>query len=215
MIRIKQLSKSFQDILALQDVNLEIPKGGTVVIQGPSGSGKSTLLRLIAGLEIPDRGQILLDDQLASSPEFLLPPHQREVGMLFQNNALWPHMNVYQNIAFGLKGLERDQSAERTQQIMGAMEILELAKRFPNTLSGGQARRVALARTVVTQPKILLLDEPLVNLNPELTSSLLGQILGYAHKSETTLIYVTHDPDERTRLPGDTYTMIEGQLHAD
>jgi ABC-type Fe3+/spermidine/putrescine transport system ATPase subunit len=214
MIHIKQLSKRFAHINALQDVNLDVAAGCTAVIQGPSGSGKSTLLRLVAGLEIPDEGQIDLHGQLASTPGFLLPPYQRHLGMLFQTNALWPHMNIYQNIAFGLNGLDKRQIVERTQQMMAAMEIPELAKRFPSQLSGGQARRVALARTLVTQPKILLLDEPLINLNPELKIRLLEWIIGYAQNNKATMLYVTHDPVEALRIPAERYTIIEGQLHA-
>jgi iron(III) transport system ATP-binding protein len=214
MIQIEHLSKYFGTVVALQDVNLGVPTGSTAVIQGPSGSGKSTLLRLVAGLDIPDEGQIHLHGQPASSTRIFLPPYQRQVGMLFQSNALWPHMNVYQNIAFGLKGLGKSQVADRTQQIMCDLGIPELASRFPSQLSGGQARRVALARTMVTQPKILLLDEPLINLNPELKTRLLEWLIDYTQINQTTMLYVTHDPGEALRIPGENYTLIEGQLHA-
>lgn len=213
MITITAISKFFGEITALENINLEINEGDAVVIRGPSGSGKSTLLRLIAGLEIPDEGEIWLHGQLASTPQGVTPPHQRRVGMLFQRNALWPHLTVYQNVTFGLKGLPKDEIVEKAQKIMTKLKVSDLVDRFPGKLSGGQARRAALARTLVTEPEILLLDEPLTNLDPGLKEELLSILVDYAHDAKYAIIYVTHNQAEQENIPGQKYSIIGGRLH--
>ena len=134
--------------------------------------------------------------------------------MVFQSYAIWPHMNVFQNIAFGLKGSAGADIAHQVQLMLADMHIPDLGKRFPGQLSGGQARRVALARTLITKPKILLLDEPLININPDLKADLLAMLLDYAQSNDTTMLYVTHDPQESERIAGDQYTIIQGEIYA-
>jgi iron(III) transport system ATP-binding protein len=190
------VTKRYHDVLALDDVSLEVPDGDRLAIEGPSGSGKSTLLRLIAGLDLPDTGEVYLADRLASRSGWGLEPHRREVGFVFQSAALWPHMTVRQNVLFGLKRWPRPEAERRVEALLGQMWLGHLGRRYPDEVSGGEARRVALARTLAPRPRHLLLDEPLASLDPELKNELLALILSYARDRGGTLLYVTHDRAE-------------------
>ncbi|MBN1246060.1 MAG: ABC transporter ATP-binding protein [Anaerolineae bacterium] len=201
-------------VRAVDGVSLELPAGSTTVIYGPSGSGKTTLLRLIAGLERPDAGEILIAGALASTPGWVLPPHQRGVGFVFQDPALWPHLTVAQNVAFGLRSRPRREIAALVDEVLASMELEGLQRRYPNQLSGGQARRVAIARTLVVNPRCLLLDEPLTHLQPDLALQVLEEIRAQVTARSMTLLYVTHSVGEAARLGGRHLRMVNGQIEA-
>jgi len=210
MIALHNLEKRYGHVQALGPVSLEMPAGTTTVIQGPSGSGKTTLLRLIAGLERPSNGEIHIGGALAGSPDHMQPPHDRGVGFVFQTPSLWPHMTVAQNVAFGLLGRPRSEIRERVGRILAHMALDGLSRRYPNQISGGQARRVAIARTLVTRPRRLLLDEPLTHLEDELKVRVIELILSIAGEEASTLVYVTHSPSEARDIGGTLLKLVDG-----
>jgi len=212
VIVLHHLSKRYGAVEALKPTSLVLPAGSITVLQGPSGSGKTTLLRLIAGLERPSTGEIRLAGSLAGSPTWSQPPHSRDTGFVFQNPALWPHLTVAQNVAFGLLGLPKREITQRVGDILAAMELNGLEKRYPSQISGGEARRTAIARTLVTRPRRLLLDEPLTHLQDELKLHLLDLILDQVRDLASTLLYVTHDAEETRRIGGTLLTLVDGQL---
>ena len=193
-VQCQNVELSYGQTRVLKDVSLDIEPGEFFALLGPSGSGKSTLLRLIAGFNRHQRGQVLVDGQDVSP----LPPWQRNIGMVFQNYALWPHMKVWDNVAFGL--VERKASKADIQRRVGeALELVGLsayAQRRPNQLSGGQQQRVALARTIVIEPRVLLLDEPLSNLDKTLRVQMRQELLAMQRRLGLTTIFVTHDQEE-------------------
>lgn len=199
-LELRQLSKAFGPVAVLSDFSLEVAAGERVVVLGPSGCGKTTLLRLIAGLDMPDTGEIWLDARPASTPVWAAPPHLRDVGMVFQTPALWPHMTVAGNLLFGLARLEKNAARQRATALLEALALADLAARYPHQLSGGEARRVALARALAPHPSLLLLDEPLTNLNPELKQDVLTVIQAHLERHQPTLVYVTHDHDEARHI---------------
>ena len=186
MVEIRGLYKAFGKVPVLTRLDLEVTRGSRVALLGRSGAGKTTLLRLIAGLDLPDRGEILLQGECASRPGWARPPHQRGLGFLFQASALWPHMTVAQNILFGLGG------TGDVTEVLEQTRMTHLQDRYPHELSGGEERRAALARTLAPKPSLLLLDEPLTHADPETRQELLQVILG----CPATLIYVCHDQEE-------------------
>ena len=190
----RHISLSYGPTEVLKDINLRVEPGEFFALLGPSGSGKSTLLRLIAGFNRHQKGELLVDGQDLSNT----PPHARNVGMVFQNYALWPHMSVFDNVAFGL--VERRETRDAIQRKVGAaLELVGLqayAQRRPNQLSGGQQQRVALARTVVIEPKLLLLDEPLSNLDKNLRVQMREELKHLQRKLGLTTLFVTHDQEE-------------------
>ena len=191
---LKEISKVFGKLRAVDDVSLVIEDGSFFTLLGPSGCGKTTLLRVIAGFYASDRGEVYFGDRLMNA----VPPHRRETGMVFQNYALFPHLNVYENIAYGLKvrkiaSQERD---ARIQDVIHSVRLEGLEKRFPSQLSGGQQQRVALARALVISPQILLMDEPLSNLDAKLRVAMREEIRRIQKKLRITTIYVTHDQEE-------------------
>ena len=190
----RHISLSYGTTEVLRDVNLRIEPGEFFALLGPSGSGKSTLLRLIAGFNQHQRGELLVDGQDITGT----PPHRRNIGMVFQNYALWPHMTVWDNVAFGL--VERRETKDAIRRKVGAvLELVGLgdyAQRRPGQLSGGQQQRVALARTVVIEPKLLLLDEPLSNLDKQLRVQMREELKNLQRKLGLTTIFVTHDQEE-------------------
>ncbi len=215
MITIQGLQKKFGSVVALDSASVELPAGSITAILGPSGSGKTTLLRLLAGLETPTGGEIYLGGELASSPDWVRPPKQRGIGFVFQSPALWPHMTVAQNVAFGLLGRPRPEIRKRVAEILADMGLDNLEKRYPSQLSGGQARRVSLARTLVTSPQRLLLDEPLTHLDSALKDELLNLIIETAASQKLTLVYVTHNANEAERLNGRILILRNGCLADD
>ncbi len=195
-IVVDNIAKKYGRVLVMREISFKLAQSEFLVVIGPSGSGKTTLLRLIAGLEYPDEGEIFINDRKVSSPGYAFPPHKRNLGFVFQTSALWPHMTVEQNIKFGLKGLSKKESNFRVQELMEIISINHLQGRYPDEISGGEARRVALARSLAPKPHCLLMDEPLSNLDAELKDNLLEFIINTLKDSGTSLIYVTHDLKE-------------------
>lgn len=210
-LRLQGVSHHLGGRRVLAGVNLDVAAGECLVVLGPSGSGKTTLLRLIAGLEAPDAGEILLGDAVVSGPDTLVAPHERSLGIVFQTPALWPHMTVAQNISFGLH--DREGAAGRVSELLAAMGIGDLASRYPDQISGGEARRVALARALAPRPRLLLLDEPLTNLDGELKERLLG-LLHRLVRSRATVLHVTHDEDEAAAVGDRIVRLAAGSLEA-
>ena len=194
MIRLAGVHKYFGPVLALSGITFDVERQAAVSLTGPSGSGKTTLLRLIAGLEEPDAGEISLDGQSVSRPGTVTPPHTRSIGMVFQHPALWPHLTVARHITFGLARWERDQIKARLETMTRLVRLQGLEGRYPHQLSGGEAQRVALARALAPRPRILLLDEPLSNLDPELHTDMLDLIQKVRSETGVTMIFVSHDP---------------------
>jgi len=193
-IRIEQVSKSFEGELILDRVSLTIPSGKFFALLGPSGSGKTTLLRLIAGFDTADSGKIFLGDEDITH----VPIHQRRVNTVFQNYALFPHMNVFDNVAYGLvvKGVPRDVIEMRVKKILGIVHLDKHMYKSINQLSGGQQQRVALARAIINEPEVLLLDEPLAALDLKMRERMLIELIELQDQIQTTFVYVTHDQFE-------------------
>ena len=212
MMLLKQVTKSFGNVKAVNMVSLEAPAESSTVILGPSGSGKTTLLRLIAGLEMPDTGEIYLDGVLSSQSKWVLAPHRRHLGFMFQTSALWPHMTVAQNILFGLQGIPENEANHRLAELLENTSLTGLERRYPHEISGGEARRVALARTLAHQPKRLLMDEPLTNVDPELKLKLMAFLKQTVVRTKACLIYVTHDADEAKEISEHVLTLRNGCL---
>jgi iron(III) transport system ATP-binding protein len=213
-IAIRGLCKSYgghAGSAAVSDLSLDITGNQFVTLLGPSGCGKTTTLRLIAGFLSPDAGTIHAGGRLLSSPQGVVPPEERGMGMVFQNYAVWPHKTVYENVVFGLK-LRRVPAAEARAKVKGALALVKLTgleERLPGELSGGQQQRVALARSLVVEPKILLLDEPLSNLDAKLRERMRGELKELQRRTGITFVYVTHDQAEALAL-SDRIAVIHG-----
>jgi iron(III) transport system ATP-binding protein len=202
-VALRNVSKRFTSHRALDDVTLTVAAGESVVILGPSGCGKTTLLRLIAGLEVPDAGEIWLGNvQAAGRRRNLLPPYCREIGFVFQDLALWPHLSVAGNLQFVLDGLKvpRVERSRRVEEAMKLVRIERFAARHPHELSGGEQQRVALARALVGSPRLLLLDEPLSSLDAELRAAMREELARLQRTLALTTVYVTHDREDAAVL---------------
>ncbi len=205
---LNNVTKAFGTTLAVNDVSLTIESGELFFLLGPSGCGKSTLLRVLAGFYKPDAGQLYFDDMDMNK----VPPHQRNTGMVFQNYALWPHMSVAENIEYGLR-LRKLSKSTRTEKITNALEMVQMVEyrdRPVNTLSGGQQQRIALARALVIEPSVLLLDEPLSNLDAALRQNLRDEIKEIHSRTLITTIYVTHDQIEAISMADRMAIMNDG-----
>jgi len=214
-ITIKGLSKHFAsrdaDVAAVSDLDLDIKDNQFVTLLGPSGCGKTTTLRLIAGYFAPDAGTIAVDDRLVSSPGNVVPPDARGMGMVFQNYAVWPHKTVFENVVFGLKirKIPGNQARSKVEETLALVNLGGLEQRYPSELSGGQQQRVALARSLVVEPEILLLDEPLSNLDAKLRERMRGELKVLQRRTGITFVYVTHDQSEALAL-SDMIAVIHG-----
>jgi len=218
IIRLEKLSKRFEtrsrSVIALEGIDLEVASGELFVLLGPSGSGKSTLLNLIAGLERPFSGRILFDRQPVADParKLHLPPRERNVAMVFQTYALYPHLSVFDNIAFPLKVAKEPDQEDRVKAAAGMLKIQDLLSARPAELSGGQRQRVAIARAVVRRPRVLLLDEPLSNLDAQLRTSTRLELKTLQEDLGLTTIYVTHDQQEAMSLGQRVAVLDKGRL---
>jgi iron(III) transport system ATP-binding protein len=213
-ITIRGLSKTYRgdaDLAAVSDLSLDIGDNQFVTLLGPSGCGKTTTLRLIAGFMVPDAGTIHADGQLVSSREQVVPPEERGMGMVFQNYAVWPHKTVFENVVFGLKlrGLAAGEARARVRATLSLVNLTGFEDRLPSELSGGQQQRVALARSLVVEPKILLLDEPLSNLDAKLRERMRSELKQLQRRTGITFVYVTHDQAEALAL-SDRIAVIHG-----
>jgi ABC-type Fe3+/spermidine/putrescine transport system ATPase subunit len=216
-VTLRNVTKRFASHPALDDVTLTVAAGESVVILGPSGCGKTTLLRLIAGLDVPDRGEIWLRNvQAASAGRSLLAPHRREIGFVFQDLALWPHLTVAGNLRFVLDSLKIPR-VERSRRIEDALKLVRIdrfATRHPHELSGGEQQRVALARALVGSPRLLLLDEPLSSLDAELRAAMRSELARLQRTLGVTTVYVTHDREDAAILADRVIEMRAGRIVA-
>src|SRR5712672_2554369 len=209
-VALRSVVKRFDDVEAVRSIDLDIPNNEFVVLVGPSGCGKSTTLRMIAGLEEVTSGDILIDGELVND----LPPKDRDIAMVFQNYALYPHMTAYENMSFGLR-LRKTAKAEIRQRVEHAARILaitDLLDRRPKALSGGQRQRVAMGRAIVRNPKVFLFDEPLSNLDAKLRVQMRTEIKRIHQKVKTTTVYVTHDQVEAMTLADRVVVMHSGKI---
>jgi iron(III) transport system ATP-binding protein len=214
-ITLTDVTKRFGSHVALDHASFELTAGTAAVIFGPSGCGKTTLLRVIAGLEAPDTGQVLLNGTpVTSARRVLVPPHERKLGFVFQDLALWPHLTVEKNLEFVLGSLELSR-AEQSRRIQGALSLVRIEQfraRFPHELSGGEQQRLALARAIVGEPQVLLLDEPLSSLDAELRAALRSELAGLQATLHLTMVYVTHDREDAAVLGDCVVEMRAGRI---
>ena len=214
-IDVDRVSKSFGTRVAINQLSLHIERPERLVLFGPSGCGKTTILRLLAGLEVPEQGSIRIDGRVvASAGKNLVPPERRDLGMVFQDLALWPHMTVQQNLMFGLNA-RRVQKREAEARVREMLQRVGLEHRIdakPHQLSGGEQQRVALARALVSRPSILLMDEPLSSLDDERKDAIVSDLLGLQSQFGFTLVYVTHDRVETGLLASRVCQMRDGRI---
>lgn len=213
-VAIHQVSHFFGSNPVLNHVNLTVPKGTILALLGPSGCGKSTLLKMLAGLLNPASGEIRFDGEIVASGSFSLPPEKRNLGMAFQDYALWPHMSVRQNVAFPLqmRGIKGQAQEEKVMAALERVGLADFVSRRASELSGGQQQRVALARAIVAEPRILLFDEPLSNLDRDLRESLCEEMAVLLRQLGTTAVYVTHDQHEAHALAHRIARMDKGKI---
>ena len=212
-IEIKNLFKRFKKVVAVNHIRLEVKEGEILTLLGPSGCGKTTTLRCVAGLERPEEGDIVIDGKPMFSEGFV-QPSKRGIGMVFQNYAVWPHMKVFDNIVYGLRiqRIPRQSVQERGGQVLELVGLTGLGERYPNQLSGGQQQRVALARALVRNPKVLLLDEPLSNLDAKLREKMRFEIKSLVRRMGITSVYVTHDQAEAMVISDRIVVMDSGNV---
>jgi ABC-type Fe3+/spermidine/putrescine transport system ATPase subunit len=211
----RDISKRFGSHQALDGVSLEVLAGASVVVLGPSGCGKTTLLRVIAGLDTPDTGEIWLDGaQVSGARRNLVAPHERRIGFVFQDLALWPHLTVRQNLEFVLEAgrLAPARRAAKVEEALRLVRIETLIGRYPHELSGGEQQRVALARGLVGEPRVLLLDEPLSSLDVELRATLRQELARLQRTLQLTTLYVTHDREDASALADSVVEMRAGRI---
>ncbi len=197
-VTISNITKAFGDVVVLKSFHETFADGEFITLLGPSGCGKTTMLRIIAGFEKPTTGEVWIGEKLVSSDKVFVPPEKRDIGMVFQSYAVWPHMTVFQNVAYPLKikGFPKHVIREKVESILDVVHLSQYAQRMPSQLSGGQQQRVALGRALVAEPKLLLLDEPLSNLDAKLRESMRFEIKEIQAKLHITVVYVTHDQTE-------------------
>src|SRR5262245_31905787 len=215
-VGVHRVSKRFGTVRAVDAVSLSIPDGRLVTLLGPSGCGKTTTLRMIAGLELNDDGRITIGDRVVSDPAagLFVPPERREIGMVFQSYAIWPHMTVFANVAYPLE-VRRRPSAEVRTRVAAALRLMgmePLAERPATALSGGQQQRVAIARALVFEPRVLLMDEPLSNLDAQLREQMRVEVRALQQRLGITTVYVTHDQEEAMVLSDEIAVMHEGRV---
>ncbi len=211
-IRFQQVNKHYGQAHAVIDLDLNIPKSAITVLLGRSGCGKTTTLRLIAGLEKPDLGEIWIGDQQVSGGRTWMSATQRQIGMVFQDYALFPHLTVGQNVAFGLTGVKKAEQKARIADMLDLVGLMGMEGRFPHQLSGGQQQRVALARALAPKPNVMLLDEPFSNLDASLRQAMREDVRAILHEAQVTTVFVTHDQEEALRLADELVVMDAGRV---
>ena len=211
-ITIKNLTKSYGNVQVLKEFNEVFNDGEFITLLGPSGCGKTTMLRIIAGFETPTTGEIWIGDKLVSGGKTFLPPESRDIGMVFQSYAVWPHMTVFDNVAYPLqiKRRPKEEIQRKVEHVLSIVHLSQYAQRIPSQMSSGQQQRVALARALVAEPKLLLLDEPLSNLDAKLRESMRFEIKEIAKNLGITVVYVTHDQTEAMAMSDRIFLINNG-----
>lgn len=214
LLEVRSVQKSFGKHDVLRDIQFSVAPGEIISVLGPSGCGKSTLLQIIAGLQQPDAGEIVLRGKTVATAKSLVPPEKRNINMVFQDYALWPHMNVFDNIAYGLtrKKMAAADIRKKIEELMALLRLQGLEHRLPPQLSGGQQQRVAIARALATEPDLLLLDEPLSNLDMRLRIAMRTEMAYLFRRLGTTVFHVTHDPDEAFAMADRLIIMRSGAI---
>ncbi|TXE83794.1 ABC transporter ATP-binding protein [Campylobacter peloridis] len=212
VLKIKNLHKSFSNVEVLKGISFDLKEGEILSILGESGCGKSSLLGCIAGFFEINDGEIYIDEKLVASKNLYLTPQQRDVGVLFQDYALFPHLNVKENICFGISHLNKNEQNQRLKELLDILNLNELLCRYPNELSGGQAQRVALARTIITRPKLVLFDEPFSNLNHTLSVKMRKEIKNILKDHKLSAIFVTHDKEDAFYLSDNIALIKDGKI---
>ncbi len=215
MITVRDISKSFDGVAAVSGVSFHVAPGEAVALVGPSGGGKTTVLRLIAGLEEPDTGTIEIHGRLVSRNGCVRPPHERGIGMVFQKSALWPHMTLAQNIAFGIARETQSEAGDRLREVLTLTHLEGLEHRYPHQVSGGEAQRASLARALAPRPSILFLDEPMAGLDWELVASMIELLNEVRRTTAVTVIYVSHDLDEARAVTDRAIVLARGFIKHD
>ncbi|MEW6410300.1 MAG: ABC transporter ATP-binding protein [Nitrospirota bacterium] len=210
-VSLKNVSKFFNEVVAVSNLTMEVKKGEFFSLLGPSGCGKTTILRLIAGLESPDRGSIVIGETIVAG-EIWQKPEKRGVGIVFQDYALFPHMTIFNNIVFGLQGCSRIELKKRVMELLELIGLSDMVQRYPHELSGGQQQRVALARALAPSPKVMLLDEPFSDLDADLRLELRTETKRILKEKGTTTILVTHDQEEAFSLSDRVGVLNKGRL---
>ena len=213
-VSIRGLRKRYGDVAAVDGLDLEVKPGELVALLGPSGCGKTTTLRVVAGFLAPDSGEVWVGDRCLSSPATVIPPERRRMGMIFQSYALWPHMTVAQNVAYGLRfnGVPRTEREGKVTEMLRVVQLAGYEQRYPGELSGGQQQRVAVARALVVEPEILLLDEPLSNLDASLREEMRFEIRRLHETFGITTLYVTHDQSEAMVISDRVAVLDQGRV---
>ena len=211
-LTLDSVSRRYDEVLALDRVSLDIAPSEILCLLGPSGCGKSTLLRVAAGVERPSSGRVLLDSQEVAGPEIFVPPEKRGIGLMFQDFALFPHLTIRDNVAFGLKSLTRSEAKTQAHAALERVGLAHYAGAYPHILSGGEQQRVALARAIVPRPSVLFMDEPFSGLDPRLREKMREETLAILHETRATAIVVTHDAEEAMRMGDRVALMRAGRI---
>jgi len=208
----EHVARRYGDMLALDDVTLHVAPGKVLCLLGPSGCGKTTLLRIAAGVERPSAGRVLIDNEEVAGPNRFVPPEKRGVGLMFQDFALFPHLTILDNVAFGLRSLTKAQARAEALNALERVGLAQYAGEYPHILSGGEQQRVALARAIAPRPGVLLMDEPFSGLDPRLRETLREDTLAIVHETRATCIVVTHDAEEAMRMGDSVALMRKGRV---
>ena len=212
-IELSHISHNYQDKFVLNDFSVAISPGKTTCLIGPTGCGKTTVLRLVAGLEPPSAGTITINYNIVSEAgRIIVPPHQRNIGYVFQDLALWPHFTVRENIAFGLKARKEKNISNRIGELLDLFRISDKTDKYPHQLSGGQKQLVAIARSIALQPDILLMDEPLANIDTHVKQNILEHVMQLQQRLNFTMLYVTHNHREAFQTGDIIVVMNEGKM---
>ena len=213
IIKLKNINHKYRQKLVLENLDLEIEENKITYILGSSGSGKTTILRLIAGLETPENGEIFIGEKLVSKAKtILVSPQKRQIGYIFQDLALWPHLTIYKNISFGLESNKKKKIKDKTMDILSFFGLEEHSDKFPHQLSGGQQQMVAIARALVLKPKLLLMDEPLASLDVKSKRKILNHLVSIKNKFNLTIVYVTHDHREAFAIADNIIVLNNGKV---
>lgn len=212
LLELRNVSQSYGDLRVIEALSLQLAKGRIGCLLGPSGCGKTTVLRLIAGFEQLGAGEILLNGTAVATPGFSLPTEKRRIGMVFQDYALFPHLTVFENVAFGLHQMEQSKRTPRAMELLGLVGLAGATKKYPHELSGGQQQRVAVARALAPKPDLLLLDEPFSNLDSDLRERLSQEIRAVLKSQNATAILVTHDQNEAFAMADEIGVMDQGRI---